>query len=115
MTTALSILSALGVSTVISTIFVTIFQRWLKKKDDRDLERAETMRQASEDRHMTSQKECIIIMKELQAIGHLSEATAVAVRDGKVNGIMTTALEYYTKAKDETNDYLLAVNAQSNH
>jgi hypothetical protein len=71
--------------------------------------------QKEEQRAKARQEENIIIMKSLKSLGHLGEATAIALRDGKVNGEMTTALKYYTETKDELNNYLYEQNAKANH
>lgn len=75
-----------------------------KKRESRDEELAEAR-----------QRESVLIIQSLTAIGHLSEATAIAIKEQKVNGKMDTALKYYTEAKDEMHTYLLQQNARINH
>ena len=60
-------------------------------------------------------QESYFCMTMLQALGHLSEATAIAQRDGKTNGEMKTALEYYMKARDDLNDYIKRTCAEHTH
>ncbi len=55
---------------------------------------------------LASQKSAILTQKGLCAIGHLSEANAYALKEGKVNGRMETALEYYHEFRDENNAFL---------
>lgn len=46
-------------------------------------------------------KENVLIMRMLKAVGKLSFAVAKAAKEGKVNGVMDKALEYYEKANEE--------------
>lgn len=59
--------------------------------------------------------ESIVIISGLKAIGHLSEATAMAQKRGHTNGETETALAYYKESKDELNDYLLRRSAERTH
>ena len=59
--------------------------------------------------------ESIVIISGLKAIGHLSEATAMAQKRGHTNGETETALEYYKESRDELNDYLLRRSAERTH
>ncbi|OJU14890.1 MAG: hypothetical protein BGN88_06420 [Clostridiales bacterium 43-6] len=61
--------------------------------------------------HELNRKENIIIMKNIQAIGRLSKANAIAIRDGKINGELTSAVECYEKATCEMDNFLLEQNA----
>lgn len=78
--------------------------KYEKRRDRKEEQRAKAL-----------QQENMIILKSLKSLGHLGEATAIALKDGKVNGEMTTALKYYTDTKDLLNDYLLEQNAKANH
>ena len=75
-----------------SAVTVALVTRFLKRRDSSDA---------------IIQQENGLILKNLQAIGHLSEATAYAMKEGKVNGRMETALRYYSDARDETNAFLV--------
>lgn len=90
------------------SVVVSIFMLILTIKLNRNEKHAEKRSDAQ-------QQESIIIMKSLKAIGHLSEANAIALRDGKVNGATKTALDYYKETKDGLDDYLLLQNARANH
>lgn len=99
-------------SGLILPVVVGITGAWLNRK----MTVRENKRQEKEEQRAKAlQKENIIILKSLKSLGHLAEATAIALKDGKVNGEMTTALEYYTKTKDELNNYLYEQNAKANH
>lgn len=78
--------------------------KYEKRRDQKEEQRAKSL-----------QQENIIILKSLKSLGHLGEATAIALKDGKINGEMTRALSYYTETKDELNDYLYEQNAKANH
>ena len=88
-------------SAVISGMVLFFMQGYFKKKAKRDEERDEAKR-----------KENVLILKGLDAVGKLTYADAIAIRDGKTNGEMKAALEAYHKANQEMYDYLLEVNSK---
>jgi hypothetical protein len=98
------IIAAVGIPTFVSGFIVRAVNKHLDKRDKHDC-----------DYEIAIRHENIIVMRNLPAIGHLAEATAYAQRDGHTNGRMSEALEYYVKARDETNEYLLQQNAAVNH
>ena len=73
------IISILG--SVVSGTALFLLQRWFRQKDIRD-----------EEVERIKAKENILIIKSINAVGRLTEATAIALKDGKVNGEMHTAL-----------------------
>jgi len=60
-------------------------------------------------------EESYLCMTMLKALGHLSEATAIAQQEGRCNGEMKTALTYYTKAKDGLNEFIAKKSAECIH
>ena len=92
------IMSVIG--SVVSCTALFLLQRWFKKKDARDAETDKVMA-----------KENVLIIKSINAIGRLTEATAIALKDGKTNGSMHSALEEYEEADKEMYNYLLERNA----
>lgn len=94
------IVSVLGVGGVISGLVLRRLDRMEKKEDGRDAARKE---------------ESVLVISGLKAVGHLSEATALALKRGHTNGETDTALEYYTKFNDDLSRYLLRQNAERNH
>lgn len=94
------IISVLGVGGIISGIVLRRLDRMEKKEDGRDAARKE---------------ESVLVISGLKAVGHLSEATALAQKRGHTNGEMDTALDYYTKFNDDLSRYLLRQNAERNH
>lgn len=94
------IISTLGVGGMISGILLRRLDRMEKKQDSRE---------------EASKRESVLIIKGLKAVGHLSEATALAQKRGHTNGETETALEYYHDFTDDLNDFLLQQNAERNH
>ena len=57
-------------------------------------------------------KENILILKTIDAVGKLTYADALAIRDGKTNGEMKEAIEAYKKADQELYEFLLEQNSK---
>ena len=51
-------------------------------------------------------------LKSIDAVGKLTYANAVAIRDGKTNGEMHEAMEAYQENKTEMYEYLLEQNSK---
>lgn len=85
---------------IVSGMVLFFLQRFFKKKAKTDEERDEAKR-----------KENILILKSIDAVGKLTYADAIAIRDGKTNGEMKTAIEAYKKADEELYNFLLEQNA----
>lgn len=94
----LSIIISIGAS-VISGMALFFLQRYFKKKEKREAERDRVRR-----------RENVLLMKSLDAVGKLTYANAIAIRDGKTNGEMHEAMESYNESKDEMYDYILEQN-----
>lgn len=94
------VLSVLGVGGVVSGILLRKIDKMDKKQDRRDIARAE---------------ENVLIIRGLQAVGHLAEATAIAQKTGKTNGDMETAFKYYREYTTDMNAFLLRQNAALIH
>lgn len=92
------ILSALA--SVVSGTALFFLQRYFKQKDKKD-----------ENRAKTNAKENVLILKSINAVGKLTVANSIALRDGKTNGEMHTALEEYDEVDKEMYEYLLERNA----
>ena len=71
-------------------------QHFFRKKAKKDEERDESKR-----------KENLLILKSIDAVGKLTYADAIAIRDGKTNGEMKAAIEAYKKADEEMYEFLL--------
>lgn len=92
--------SFLGGAGVVSGVFLRRFDRMEKKMDKQEEARIE---------------ESVVIVTGIRAIGHLSEATAIAQKQGHANGETETAMKHYREANDELNDYLLRRAAERTH
>lgn len=75
----ISIIISTGAS-VISGMALFFLQRYFKKKEKREAERDRVRR-----------RENVLLMKSLDAVGKLTYANAIAIRDGKTNGEMHEA------------------------
>jgi len=93
------VISVLG--SVVSGTALFLLTRWFRKKDARD-----------EQRDKAKARENVLIIKSINAVGNLTEATAIALRDGHTNGEITAALKEYGKVDKEMYNYLLERNAQ---
>lgn len=71
-------------------------QHFFKKKAKKD-----------EERDAAKAKENLLILKSIDAVGKLTYADAIAIRDGKTNGEMKAAIEAYKKADEEMYEFLL--------
>ena len=94
------IVSVLGMGGIISGLLLRKIDQMDQKQDRRDESRV---------------KESVLIISGLQAVGHLSEATAIAQKNGHTNGEMETAFTYYRNFNDDLNAFLLQQNAERNH
>ncbi|MBD5099829.1 MAG: hypothetical protein HDT29_00775 [Clostridiales bacterium] len=88
-------------SSIVSGMVLFLLQHYFKKKTKKD-----------EERDMAKAKENILIIKSIDAVGKLTYANAIAIRDGKTNGEMHEAMESYNEAKQEMYDYLLEQNSK---
>ncbi len=93
------IISAL--SSIFSGLVLFFVKNFFKKQEKRESER-----------NKTSAKENILILKSIDAIGKLTYANTIAIRDKKVNGEITDSLQAYNEIKEEMYDYLLEQNAR---
>ena len=78
-------------SSIVSGMVLFLLQHYFKKKTKKD-----------EEMDMAKAKENILIIKSIDAVGKLTYANAIAIRDGKTNGEMHEAMESYNEAKQET-------------
>ena len=77
-------------ASIISGMVLFFLQRFFKKKQKVD-----------EERDRAKAKENMLILKSIDAVGKLTYADAVAIRDGKTNGEMKEAMKAYAEVKDE--------------
>lgn len=96
----IELLESVG-SAILTPVILAIIGVYIKKSFDR-----------MEARGNARVNENIVTMRYLQSLGTLTYATGKAVRDGKTNGEMTTALEGFEVRKNELEDFLVQTNAQ---
>lgn len=96
----LTLFGALGGTAILSGLIMRKVDKMAKKLDTQETARIE---------------ESVVIISGIKAIGHLAEATAIAQRDGKTNGVMQDALIYYKESRDGLNDYLVLRSAERTH
>ncbi len=83
-------------ASIISGMVLFFLQRYFKRK-----------RKEDEERDKTKAKQNLLILKSINAVGKLTYADAIAIRDGKTNGEMKDAMKTYAEVKDELYEYLL--------
>ena len=83
-------------SSIISGMVLFFLQRFFKNKSKKD-----------DERDAAKRKENLLILKSIDAVGKLTYADSIAIRDGKTNGEMKTAIEAYKKADQELYEFLL--------
>lgn len=87
-------------SAVVSGMVLYFLKRYFDKRDKDQAERDKLQA-----------RENILILKSIDAVGKLTYADAIAIRDGKTNGEMAAAIKAYKKADEELYEYLLESNA----
>ena len=100
----MEIIVSLGISVasaVLSGIVLYKYKNGIKKSEA-----------AEQKKNEQKVSENILILRSLNAVGKLTVANSVALRDGKANGTMETALEEYEAIQAELYNYLLNVNAR---
>jgi hypothetical protein len=90
-------------SSIVSGMVLFFLQRFFKRKEDNDKKRDEAKR-----------RENILILKSIEAVGKLTYADAIAIRDGKTNGEMKAAVKAYNEANEELYNFLLE-QSENNH
>lgn len=96
METAMSyILTA--VITIVSGLVLFFLQRMLNKQQ-----------KAEEERDQKKAQENALILRSINALGNLTVANSIALRDGKTNGEMKTALAEYEEVNKEMYAYIIA-------
>ena len=88
-------------ASVVSGTALFFLQRYFKQKDKKD-----------DERDLILAKENVLILKSLNCVGKLSYASAIAIRDGKLDGEMEDAMKSYGEVNKELYEYLLEQNAR---
>ncbi len=85
------------VSSITSGVVLYLIKRYFDNKEKRD-------RDAEATRHQTA----LLELRVLSALGKLTEANSIALRDGKTNGELKAALKEYSAVNSELYDFLLS-------
>ena len=59
-----------------------------------------------------TERENVLILRSINAIGKLTLANSIALKDGKVNGEMSSAMREYEDVDRELYNYLLEINSK---
>ena len=90
-------------TSIISGIVLFILQRFFN-----DQRKKEKKRQAEETQNY------IMILRSLNALGKLTVANSIALRDGKTNGEMSSALSEYETLEKEMYEHLISRHVTKN-
>lgn len=96
----ISIIISIATS-IFSGIVLFFIKRYFDNKEKIEIEKEKAR-----------QKENVLILKSIDAIGRLTYADSIAIRDGKTNGEMKDAVQSYIAIKNELYDYLLDQNSK---
>ena len=87
-------------ASIISGMVLFFLQKYFKKMDAKN-----------DKRDKAKAHQNILILKNINAVGKLTVANSIALKQGKTNGEMTLALEEYEEVDKEMYNYLLERNA----
>lgn len=111
-------LTAFGVPTAFTGLFVWLLKRSIDKRDkQREMEQAEKEQKAEDRERNREEFEMMLLQMNTAAIA-LGEATAKAVQripDAKCNGDMHAALDYATRVKHDQKDFLAKLGIHALH
>ncbi len=96
----ISIIISIATS-IFSGIVLFFIKRYFDNKEKIEIEKEKAR-----------QKENVLILKSIDAIGRLTYADSIAIRDGKTNGEMKDAVQSYIAIKSELYDYLIDQNSK---
>lgn len=78
------------------------------------LQRFLTRQQKKEEqRDAVKTKETVLLFQSLKALGKLSVANSIALRDGRTNGELAAALREFEEAERQMYDYLVSSHAEN--
>ena len=73
----------------------------IRQEEIYNLKEAESLKRAE-----ARKQENLLTMRMIKAVGKLSYANSIAIKDGKVNGVIEEALMYYRDASNEMTEFL---------
>ena len=83
-------------ATVISSIILLLIKNFLNRQRKRD-----------EEREAQKTSDTVLILRSLNALGKLTVATAISLRDGRANVELNTALGEYEKVEKQMYEHLI--------
>ena len=96
MDTAITLLVT-SVASIFSGMVLFLIQRFFKNQQRKD-----------EEREKDKAMQTALILKSLNALGKLTVANSIALRDGKTNGELKSALSEYEVVEKELYEYLIS-------
>lgn len=84
------------ISSIVAGMILYFLQHYFKKKEKQDEERAKVQHEKDK-----------LVIKSINAVGNLTVANSIALRDGKTNGEMYKALDDYKEVESEMLDFLI--------
>ena len=87
---------------VLSGMVLFLLQRHFKKQQKRE-----------EERERNKAMQIILILKSLKALGNLTVANSVALRDGKTNGELKQALKEFELVNEELYNSLISARQEN--
>jgi|GEM_PF-2690286 len=105
------------ISPIFSALFIWYVQfqctrRDRKIEEERKLERLkleniEKQREKENKEYIQARKkENLLTMHMIKAIGKLSYANSIAIKEGKINGVMEDAIKYYNQTNMEMTEFM---------
>ena len=88
-------------TTIVSGLILFFLQRFLTKQQRKE-----------EQRDAAKTKEILLLFRSLDALGKLSVANGIALRDGKTNGDLSLALEEFERVQHQMYEYLVSSHAE---
>ena len=101
MGSVIAVILTVGTS-VASGMVLFLVQRFLTRQQKKE-----------EARDAAKAKETELLFRLLNALGKLSVANSIALRDGKMNGGLTTALAEFEKTERQMYEYLVSSHAET--
>lgn len=90
-----------AISSIITGMVLFFLKGYFTKKE-----------KADEEKEKLKQRENVLILKSIDSIGKLTYANSIAIRDGKTNGELKSAIADYNNTSKELYDYLLEQNSK---
>ena len=99
---ATGLITLLGIPTAITAFCSWMLQRSINKRDAK-----------ADAREKAREKNEVLLIKSTEAAISLSEATVIALKNGRCNGETEAALEYARKVKHEQENFLAEQGVQA--